>query len=325
MSNSSTLAAREAALVEQNNALNATSAKAQDEADLILRRGSRPVVGFNGAVGLMEAESMPSDTVALSEPKASLDSPKGGPLPTKRNQSISNIRSGSRADVLQQSPSKAGLRKEGSVAGLSALDARQRDQFATLTQLEEQIAYLVEANKTMERATEKMVDQMDQMKGEYAVLTRKLEQTQVQMEKQKGAQTTLESTFKASEGELAGVHTTLDDARRHEKHAAQSAKAVQIRLDRVTSEVEKVRQELKDVKEQKGGAAVPRVEFDRVLKEVQMLEKQKVLIMMAELMTVYKKQAKLIDILKRQKIHLEAAKDIPFTEDEFAKTLDWGS
>lgn len=80
------------------------------------------------------------------------------------------------------------------------------------------------------------------------------------------------------------------------------------------------------------------------MSENRQLEKQR-----AELMTGFKKQLKLIDILKRQKVtfyacqilcgslsnhippppviqmHIEAAKVLSFTEEEFIKALDWGA
>ena len=63
-----------------------------------------------------------------------------------------------------------------------------------------------------------------------------------------------------------------------------------------------------------------RKRMDQLVNENKKLEKQK-----GELIAGFKKQLKLIDLLKRQRMHIEAAKLLHFTEEEFMKALDLGS
>ncbi len=63
--------------------------------------------------------------------------------------------------------------------------------------------------------------------------------------------------------------------------------------------------------------ATSRQDLLRLLADNKRLERQK-----AELVVAFKKQLRLIDILKRQKMHLEAAKMLQLTEEEFMKAMD---
>ena len=56
---------------------------------------------------------------------------------------------------------------------------------------------------------------------------------------------------------------------------------------------------------------------DKLFVENNRLAKQK-----QDLLLAVKKQQQLIDVLKRQKVHLEAAKLLEFTEEEFLRVLN---
>ena len=59
--------------------------------------------------------------------------------------------------------------------------------------------------------------------------------------------------------------------------------------------------------------------MEKLVEDNRKLERQR-----NELLQAFKKQMKLIDILKRQKMHIESAKLLAFTEDEFVKVLELG-
>lgn len=87
---------------------------------------------------------------------------------------------------------------------------------------------------------------------------------------------------------------------------------------------------LKEVKQNSAASAADeqmKKNYEKLVQDNKKLLKQK-----QELLNAFKKQLKLIDILKRQKVkscqkvlipklHIEAAKKLQFTEEEFSKIL----
>ncbi|XP_072134559.1 testis-expressed protein 9 isoform X2 [Mobula birostris] len=113
----------------------------------------------------------------------------------------------------------------------------------------------------------------------------------------------------------------LDSQKRAQKQFATNHSATEVRLNRALEETEKYKAELNKLKQSnKDITNQEKLMIDQLKTENKKLEKQK-----TELMTGFKKQMKLIDILKRQKMHMEAAKMLSFTEEEFIKALEWGN
>lgn len=93
-----------------------------------------------------------------------------------------------------------------------------------------------------------------------------------------------------------------------------------IRINRLQEETDKIKLQFKTEKiskTEKGNDL--KKSNDTILHENKVLEKQR-----NELLQAVKKQLKLIDILKRQRTHLEAAQLFHFTQSEFLKTLEMG-
>eukprot|EP01105_Mastigella_eilhardi_P009141 TRINITY_DN2174_c0_g1_i2.p1 TRINITY_DN2174_c0_g1~~TRINITY_DN2174_c0_g1_i2.p1 ORF type:complete len:406 (+),score=138.47 TRINITY_DN2174_c0_g1_i2:1189-2406(+) len=120
--------------------------------------------------------------------------------------------------------------------------------------------------------------------------------------------------IKSHEKELTSLHKEIDAANRTVRQLEQDHSQVEAKLQRTSEELVRCRASLQEQSQDKG-----RVPYAKLLQENKRLETQK-----AELIAAFKKQLKLIDILKRQKIHLEAAKMLEISEEEFCRVLSIG-
>ncbi|XP_056134767.1 testis-expressed protein 9 [Lampris incognitus] len=144
---------------------------------------------------------------------------------------------------------------------------------------------------------------------------------QTQIEKHRASAEESSRKCDALQLQVAALQKEIESLTRAKKQAAGTQSSVEVRLNRALEEVERLKTQLRQMEQMnKEKSKEEHQSKEKLLAENKMLKKQK-----AELIVGFRKQLKLIDILKRQKMHYEAAKMLSFTEEEFMKALDWGA
>ncbi|XP_033971993.1 testis-expressed protein 9 [Trematomus bernacchii] len=186
-----------------------------------------------------------------------------------------------------------------------------------------------------------MQEELDQFSCEYykkddenaklSARIKELEEDRVRLQKTTNIQQTqiekhralAEESNRKCEGvqlQVSALQKEIENLNKSQKQAAAVHSSVEVRLNRALEEGERLKTQLNKMKQtSKDKISEEHQSKEHLLAENKMLKKQK-----AELIVGFKKQLKLIDILKRQKMHFEAAKLLSFTEQEFMKALDWG-
>lgn len=144
---------------------------------------------------------------------------------------------------------------------------------------------------------------------------------QTQMDKFKKLNEDLQVKLNAHELQQQALKKENDQLKKDTKKQQTDQQQVDLRLNRALEEIEKYKQQLaKTQTSSKDSNEQEKRRIEQLQSDNKRLQKQKL-----ELIQAFKKQLKLIDILKKQKMHLEAAKMLQFTEDEFMNALEWNT
>ena len=140
-----------------------------------------------------------------------------------------------------------------------------------------------------------------------------------QLDKSKGELEEVRHKFSVLEEDNNLLKKEVEEARKESKKNLSKKSSSDIRLNRALEEAAKLRgQLLAAERDKKDALENGKKSVDELTIKIKFLEKQR-----NELLHGFKKQMELIDVLKRQKLHLEAAHVLKYTEEEFMQTLDW--
>ncbi|XP_067342172.1 testis-expressed protein 9 isoform X2 [Channa argus] len=204
--------------------------------------------------------------------------------------------------------------------GSGISDAQIRAFKAKLRIMQEELDQLsCEFNKKDDENA-KLRAKIKEFEEDRAQLQKTMSIQQTQIEKHKALAEESDKKCGGLQLQVSGLNKEIENLNRSQKQAAAIHSSVEVRLNRALEEVERLKTQLNKTQQiNKDKISEEHQSKEKLLAENKVLKKQK-----AELIVGFKKQLKLIDILKRQKMHFEAAKLLSFTEDEFMKALDWG-
>jgi len=200
-------------------------------------------------------------------------------------------------------------------------EAKVRFLKAKVRVLQEELEKVSLEKSRLETESEKQAAKFKTIEEDRSRLQKSASTQQSAVLKQKQIVDDLKSKLTAAETQASTFKRQNEQLQRDVKSQQSNVGATEVRLNRALEEIEKLKSDVVKAKSStKESQQEEKKRLESLLAENRKLEKQK-----SDLIQGFRKQVRLIDILKRQKMHLEAAKMLQFTEEEFVKALEWGS
>ncbi|CAM9290454.1 unnamed protein product, partial [Ectocarpus fasciculatus] len=198
-------------------------------------------------------------------------------------------------------------------------EATSRFLKAKLAACQAQLEEVLQAHQSSQQETAELRRQCASDQEQTRRAARQLQQLQQTKSKESKAKEEDALNIASLSARVNELEQELGSSRRAARQAETDKKSLEVRLHRALEEVSKQKEAVRQTRGQhKDLGQGQRLEMARLEGHCQRLERQKL-----ELLSAFKKQLKLIDVLKRQKFHVEAARLLGFTEEDFVKTLDW--
>ena len=198
---------------------------------------------------------------------------------------------------------------------------------ATVRYLKSRLGVLEAAVTKLQEETGSLREQLSSAEQEKASaetsaneFRTRMQRAETRVEKLKRSNESLQSKLADRDAEAASLRADIRRIEQENKSIVAERRNRDVRLNRALQSVQKYKEKLRAQQNNaERSGDVSRTELAQLRAENKRLKQQK-----TELMAAFNKQFKLIDLLKRQKMHMEAAKLLQFTEEEFLRSLELG-
>jgi len=228
--------------------------------------------------------------------------------------------------VIPPSPNGARVNERAHVAFQSggeneAMHATVRFQKARIIALQEELDKTITLLNERDKEKNRLDTENKSLNEENRRLQRSQHNADVTIEKIRTQLNNVQNKCTETEKSERDLTKEVEELSQKCKKIESDHKTKDAKLIKVTEDMEKYRSSAKELKHAENDRrSGDKKETDRLLHEVRKLERQR-----TELLSGFKKQAQLIDVLKKQKTHLEAARLLSFSEEDYIRVLDLGN